>query len=318
MPTAPLRTQKGVRTTELKSESCKERAVHQAPSRILAHLFLALLLEASETPAIAAFMPLFFRASLPVFLLLQASQVGCTAQNMSDEREAQEESEALRASSSAEASGLAWARAHDNHCLRQHLTEALEANLARRDRYAALSDGRTRKLSSTMIGMDRIGLMFADKLDAAGVEVRGRSGVNIVCELVPSMARAKAVPEKRSARLSTPYRSLLLPEMRRTLRALSDAHDWSGLSAQARAYAEAPGDLASQHCFTRQAFLTLARLGDVVQEHDTADADAFGEKAVSAMLPMTRFSALADGMAAASQANGVPILCADMPILPTF
>lgn len=213
---------------------------------------------------------------------------------------------------------LAWARAHDNHCLRQHLSEALDANRDRRETYARLSNGRSERVSSVMIGMDRVGLGFADMLDGAGENVRGRRGVNIVCELVPSMAAAPALPQAAGPALRTPYEALPLPKMRRALRALAKAHDWDGLAREASRYAEATGEQTQQHCFTRQAFRTLARLGQVIPEHGTAEAEAFGEKAVNIMLPMTRGSALVDKMAAETQSQGVPILCADMPRVPTF
>lgn len=212
-----------------------------------------------------------------------------------------------------------WAKANNEHCMRKHLEESLALNKERRAGYAQLSGGRSLLASSTMIGMDHMGLAFADEIDRAGSGIDARSGVNIVCELVPSLADAAPMPIVRQASLPEgSYRPLDLPEMRRELRALSDARRWVELEARANRFAEASGDAARYNCFSRQALRTVARLARVVREHGTTEADAFAERAMDLILPMTRSSALVDRMAARAQREGTPILCADMPTVPQF
>ena len=212
-----------------------------------------------------------------------------------------------------------WARLHNDHCMRKHLEESLELNRARRAGYERLSDGRSTLTSSTMIGMDHIGLAFADEIDEAGRGIDGRSGVNIVCELVPSLADASAMPTTRLRPLpADSYKPLPLPKIRAELRALSDERRWLALEQRATELAEATADEARYNCFSRQALRTIARLAHVVREHDTPQAEAFAARAMSVMLPMTRSSALVDRMAARAQRDGTPILCADMPTVPSF
>lgn len=211
-----------------------------------------------------------------------------------------------------------WAVAHDGHCFQQHMKEATEANRIRGKWYAKLSDGGTESVSSRLVLYDRLGLLITPLVDLYANPFRSRSGVSILCEILPSMklesAEVNLLPPIELSRFRKLPVKTLIPELKRSLR----NEDWKSIIAIAEYYQ--PGDSAESrfNCIGLHFLRTMKRLAEVVPEHSEPEVGNLAKALIRGSILMLREVSKIDEAAAPFQAAGLPILCAEIPGVPTF
>ncbi|MGZ3788121.1 MAG: hypothetical protein ACXVLQ_06335 [Bacteriovorax sp.] len=82
----------------------------------------------------------------------------------------------------------------ENRCFRaiqKHITEAIEHNKSVALRYATLSDGKSKRLSSTLITLEKISRLLVKNIERES-RVYQENGIALLCDEVPDM---KKIPE---------------------------------------------------------------------------------------------------------------------------
>ena len=216
-----------------------------------------------------------------------------------------------------------WAKVNSAHCFREHLEEAISVNHARRPGYSAMSQGRSDSISVDLIALDRFGLTVAPFFDFRSRNFTQRSGVAINCEVIPSMFTAKPMRGRGPTSPVTLYKDISPTDILFHARALHFKYgDGSGLEYLKRYLASevAPLELSPQYnCLARQFLKSMVRLIDVAADHPELVEDPGYPWALieTTLVQLEAMSAL-DHRAAPLQAEGIPILCQELPIIPTF
>lgn len=208
-------------------------------------------------------------------------------------------------------------------CFRIHLDEAIALNQERDPLYRAVSDGRSRAISSRLIGLEKLALLANRVL---GLDRRARvyqnAGIPILCSEFVSM---ELTPKFR-ARSPRPWPSLndFVPVdgavLARTLRHELNKNGLEGLAAAVEAKLEELNHEPRFHCMVKHVLESLARTARLAPTHE-AQAKALGlpsprhlsDLFIWAQLQTLYDSADLDASAAPLQAEGIAILCQDVP-----
>lgn len=204
-------------------------------------------------------------------------------------------------------------------CFARHLREAIELNLERLPRYAALTGGASVPLSRRLIRSERWALPLARWLDRRARRWQ-EAGVPILCDAFVSMEEAPAFAEAAPGAAMSSFRPPHAGEIRgRILRAYRSG----GFPGAGREIEEALLLLREQpvfHAMVRHLLESALRVCNLAPEHDRAAR----ERGLPSPIPISRTllalhllslgeAARLDAAAAPLQARGVPILLRDVP-----
>lgn len=209
-------------------------------------------------------------------------------------------------------------------CFRDHLREAIELNEFRKPLYSTATDSRSVEISERLIRLERAAifgsrLLFNFDKDA---EIYQKNGINIVCDeyvpmsLTPSFQAIAPLPhpDLRHFREIDPY---ILS--RRIKRAQKKGHEELTRTAREVIHEIETTDVRF-NCMTRHLMESLGRISKLAPEH-AAKARKLGlpsplklsNRMISAHLYMLPAATEIDALAAPLQADGVQILCQDVP-----
>ena len=216
-----------------------------------------------------------------------------------------------------------WAKANSAHCFRQHLEEAVSMNQTRRRGYSDMSQGRSDSISEDLIALDRLGLTVAPFFDFRSRNFNQRSGVAINCEVIPSMFTAKPMRGRGASSPVALYKDISPTDILFHARALHFKYgDGSGLEYLKRYLASEvhPLESAPQYnCLARHFLKSMVRLLDVAADHPELAADpGYPWALIETSLVQLEAMDVLDHRAAPLQAEGIPILCQELPVIPTF
>jgi hypothetical protein len=215
------------------------------------------------------------------------------------------------------------ARAQDSGCMERHLREALTLNRARMPLYSELTSGRSRGISRRLIWAERLALPAAWYIDRRARRYQAR-GIAVVCGDFEPMDRT---PAFRARVENPPPLSAFTPaDARRIKRSVERAHRSGGFAAASAALTheiEALADTPAFNCMTRHLLESALRISNGAQRYD-ADARARGVASPARLsrvlltlhLQTLGEAARLDRRAAPIQAEGVPIICQDVPPIP--
>jgi hypothetical protein len=207
-------------------------------------------------------------------------------------------------------------------CFLTHLDEAIALNRERRSRYEALTDGASLAISNRLITTERISRVAAIVMDDRARRWQ-RRGVDVLCDEFVSMDET---PAFRDHSEPVPFESFVAQGGAGLALRLGDAWldgGYTGLAAAAEYELELLADAPSFHCMVRHLLESIVRAANLAPIH-VADAAALGLDSPAAIsrdfiaLQITSL-ALATGIdedAAPIQAQGVPIICQDVPPIP--
>lgn len=209
----------------------------------------------------------------------------------------------------------------DWHCLTDHLGEAIALNLERRPLYSALSAGRSEVVSESLIESERITLTIMQRLQPLLSYWHGR-GIPIGCSEFVPMAEtpaftgqfAEPAPALGSVRWFNTFAGAVRLEKELLM---------GGLAAVAAQAKRELADLsAPQHfqCMTRHVLESIAKTAAVGREmHEQSVEDKIASPAwisrslVHAQIVTLKISRDIDQAAAPLHAEGIPIVCNDVP-----
>lgn len=209
-------------------------------------------------------------------------------------------------------------------CFREHLREAIAINKARRPLYARLSNYHSNEISDRLIAGEQLA-KFASYLFHnfdAQAERYQEKGINIVCDEFVSMSltpRFEAYgpmphPDLRQFRELDPY------IIRRSLsRAIDDGYPQTVATAKHWINVIEKSDVRF-NCMTRHLLESVGRIAKLAPGH-IQKAKSMGLKSpqrlsdsmISSHLLMLPESVALDVLAAPIQAQGIQILCQDVP-----
>lgn len=217
----------------------------------------------------------------------------------------------------------ATAEAPSSRCMEIHLREAAQLNRERMPRYSALTGGRSRGISRRLIWAERLGIPLAWYVDWRAREFQA-AGIRLVCDDYVAMAQTPAFRERIPD--PAPLSAFTPADPKRIRRAIGRAYRSGGFPAASTAIEHEIEQLHATptfHCMTRHLLESALRISNRAPLYE-ARARALGMKSpreVSRiMLDMHLFSlgeaARLDRRAAPLQAEGVPIICQDVPPIP--
>lgn len=217
------------------------------------------------------------------------------------------------------------ARAQESGCMARHLREAVRLNKERMPLYSELTGGRSRAISRRLIWAERFAMPAARYVDWRARKFQ-RLGIPVVCADFEPMERTPAFRPRTD---DPPPLSAFAPaDARRIARAVERAYrggGFAGASAALEGEIEALSGVPAFHCMTRHLLESALRITNGAQGY-AADADSRGVASparlsrtlLSMHLSILGEAARLDRRAAPLQAEGIPIVCQDVPQIPPF
>lgn len=213
------------------------------------------------------------------------------------------------------------------NCFRDHMKDAIKINTERMQRYADLSQGKSLEISEKLINFEKR-LLFFSYTFANYDYVSGRYekyGVNITCDDYVSMSTVtvfnefwpQGVPE-----LSNYVDFNIKAAKKKLYKAYFDNEDLKPVLDEALELLKTIEKEPRFNCMVRHALESIARIAIMAprQEEALSKVNLFGamalarEMAYGHIFMLDNFHEL-DQMAAPLSAQGLPILCQDIPII---
>ena len=202
-------------------------------------------------------------------------------------------------------------------CFAEHLREAISLNELRRPLYAAATGGESDSVSRELIALERASLIFAKKLDERARPYQD-AGIGLLCDEFVSMT---LTPTFRLGDASTaPFRPRPLRLFHRTTRALRRG-GYAALSGQLET--ELHDIPEGSACLTRHLLESTLRAANLAPGHAAGASnlgmespDGLSRAFIFAQLASLPEAARLDRKAESLHAQGVPILCNDVPPIP--
>ncbi|MEK7357605.1 MAG: hypothetical protein AAB250_14225 [Bdellovibrionota bacterium] len=211
-------------------------------------------------------------------------------------------------------------------CFREHLREAIALNRERLPRYSSLSGGRSEAVSNRLILLERLALTGShlthdfDKLD----KKYQKAGLQVLCEDFVPMDKTPAFKPQFDgpAPLLTSFRSLQPADIKARLKLALKNGGFLGVRIEAGLWLASISSEPRMNCMMRHTLASIARIATLAPLH--------AERAKSRGLPtpenlerrlIESHWALIDQIqwvdrkAAGLQAQGLPIVCNDVPPL---
>jgi len=214
-------------------------------------------------------------------------------------------------------------RAQESGCMARHLREAVRLNKERMPLYSELTGGRSRAISRRLIWAERFSMPVAWYVDWRARRFQ-RLGIPVVCADFEPMDRT---PPFRPRIDDPPPLSAFAPaDSRRIARTVERAYragGFAGAGAVLEGEIEALSRVPGFNCMTRHLLESALRISNGAERY-AADAEARGvdsparlSRALLSMhLTTLGEAARLDRRAAPLQAEGVPIVCQDVPPIP--
>ncbi len=209
----------------------------------------------------------------------------------------------------------------EHACFQRHLREAIQLNRERLPLYSRLTQGASERISRRLIWSERLALPVAWYVDRRASRYL-RAGIPLVCdefvsmELTPGFrARSPAAPQPLTA-----FRAADTRDLRRAVRGSYRESGFPGVSAVLEAELRLLEEAPTYHCMLRHLLESALRIANLAPIQ-AARAEALGmdsPEGLSWLLLRLHLLTLADAarldrIAAPLQAEGIPIICQDVP-----
>lgn len=207
--------------------------------------------------------------------------------------------------------------------MERHLREAIALNRERMPLYDSLTDGRSRAVSRRLIWAERLALPVAWVIDRRA-RLWQEHGVRIVCEDFVPMAGTPAFRARRDDTVPPPpFVPADARRIRRSVVLSLRAEGFEGAGDAFEAELERLEEVPAYHCMLRHLLESALRISRLAPVHD-AEARALGLPSTRGLsktmldlhLMILGEAARLDRRAAPLQAEGVPIVCRDVPPIP--
>lgn len=204
-------------------------------------------------------------------------------------------------------------------CFEQHIREAMDLNRARRPLYSQITQGRSEKVSRTVIFEEALALPLARWLDWRARKFN-KAGVKVLCDDFVSMELVpKFQPNIPAPPLST-YKPVDVDAWVKEIRAADHARGFEGMAEVLEAKVSELSATPNYHCMLRHLLESLLRVSKMAPRYREAalklgmdSPDAIERDFIRIHLLSLGQAASVDEMAAPLQAEGAAIVCQDVP-----
>lgn len=209
-------------------------------------------------------------------------------------------------------------------CFQEHLHEAIEKNEQRRPLYSSLSGGRSEALSDKLIESEKMSLIFARNIDEAAEPFQA-VGIRIPCDEFISMSET---PEFRDRFPFDPeplssYEVVDGSQFRQDLETAFEEGGFAAVSSLSTELLHSLEEPRAYHCMMRHTLESLRRIANFAPVHDARAKELGAQSPLWLSEDLVRLHVLPldavaklDEQASPLQAEGLPILCQDVPPIP--
>jgi hypothetical protein len=210
-------------------------------------------------------------------------------------------------------------------CFSRHLKEAIEVNETRKPLYESATQGKSRNISRTLIGLEKLTLtLFSWRYDRRAKPYQ-QEGIPLLCDefvpmneippFAPHLPPPVTSPEKMPA--------LDVREMKERLESALDSEGFEAVERLADEEIQKLEWLPHHFCMSRHVLESVRRSARLAPQHYRA-AEARGlesPKEISRDFIRLQLRSLNQGLAIDKesyplQARGIPIICQDVPKVP--
>ncbi|MCM0606927.1 MAG: hypothetical protein KA715_12625 [Xanthomonadaceae bacterium] len=210
-----------------------------------------------------------------------------------------------------------WINKHSGNCFTQHLREAMLVNETRGKTYSKLTHGKTNSISKELIFLDWIGTFASPYFDSRSKKTLSKNDLPLLCEVIPPFLPVLQQEIKLNAPIDlSEYRSFSVEKISR---AIYSAHREGQLKKAQLEIQKIISDINQNtrfNCLTRQFLTSMDLLINVAHDSPSQGAQDLAWDSIRASLYQLRLLSQIDRSAAPFQAQGIPIICAEIPELP--
>jgi hypothetical protein len=207
-------------------------------------------------------------------------------------------------------------------CLSDHIYEALTLNQERMPLYSELSQGRSKVVSDRLISMERKLSLKTPLADAVAVPFQ-LAGVRILCDDLIDMAKVPNFKASNGKDSLENFRAPNISEIHSRLKELYRNQDMAGVFAYTDHLVEEELNVPRYNCLVRHMLESIRRVAALAPIHNQKALEKLNTSslflswgAIKTHIGLLVESAEIDKLAAPLQADGLPIICQDVPFIP--
>ena len=217
----------------------------------------------------------------------------------------------------------------NSFCITHHIEEAMEINKERRERYSALTKGKSRTLSNFLIASEKMSLIPVKMQELKALPFN-KKGIDILCTEVISMKKTPAFKSKVSLKnfpKIEKFRRWSVVKLAKDLYGAHKKRDFLMASTLLRKEMKGLEKFPGMYCMHRhviESMLRASNYGPIHQKNARSldlDVKELGEVSWNFILSQILTFPLAyqiDKMAFPFQQKGIPIICQDVPYIPEY
>ncbi|KYG65989.1 hypothetical protein AZI86_02665 [Bdellovibrio bacteriovorus] len=209
-------------------------------------------------------------------------------------------------------------------CMTTHMKDAIKINRERGAWYSQLSDGQSQRITNLLIGMEQRLLLGSPIIDVSARPYQ-KAGVPIVCEDVIDMSFTPAFRAQNPAGpvAKQSYRRVLVDVVHNKLSEKLKNDDFQGMAWLADQYVQQLEKQPRFNCLVRHMLESVRRTALLAPRHEAAalrkglgSPRTLSKLILKSHLDLLNKSARIDILAAPLQADGLMIVCQDVPHIP--
>jgi hypothetical protein len=221
---------------------------------------------------------------------------------------------------------LAATHAHaEEHCLSQHLKDAIRLNHSRFDKYSNLTHGESERISRRLMRFEKLGLLPAAFIDLQSRPLQ-KKGIPIICDELVSMSTVPEFSEQGPVPADPIelFHPINAHEIAQSIRDAYHAEGFDGVRRASQEWLRVTNQTPTYHCLVRHFLDSVVRAANLAPIHIEQSKPANESRASARLswefIEMQLFGLAEmekiDELAAPLQAQGIPILCQDVPQIP--
>jgi hypothetical protein len=212
-------------------------------------------------------------------------------------------------------------------CFEKHLRDAIKINEARRPLYSAATDGASDSITNSLLFQERLGLFVAVYNDRKAKPFQDQ-GVGILCDEFISMSEIPAfeahVTKPASSYAEAPH--LEVKVLAKNLQQALDQKDWKSVAEISDKEIAVLEEAPAYNCMLKHFLESVSRAAKLAPRHlakaqqlglDGKKIEALSVRFAQTHLDYLKQAQSLDGEAGVLQEQGVPILCRDVPHIPS-
>jgi hypothetical protein len=217
----------------------------------------------------------------------------------------------------------------DESCLSNHLLNAMSLNQSRKPLYSKLTGGRSEPVSDQLLLFESVGLVPAFYYDFLASPFQ-KAGIPILCQELISMGTVRNFSASdalgTNALSAESFEAIDSGAIEAEIRGAYRAGGFEAVAGATEARLQKLQSVPQYHCLIRHFLSSILRTANLAPLHESqANAVGYGQSPEALSWSFIELQLLGldeleeiDELAAPIQAQGVPILCQDVPVIPPY